>query len=210
MLGNFNWGQVISQSPILMVLIAMSMVTLALVLERGMYFRKRGQNPDVMLARGMEAAQKGNSSEVSRAFDGSPHPIGTVVPRLMESDLHREDDEALFLALSDEKMLLDRGLGHLGSVAAIAPLLGLLGTVWGIMRAFQDMSTSGSAAPTVVAGGVSEALTTTAAGLIIAVPAVLLYNHFTKKSSVMLTEAENGARRLRAELRKSSPVSKAA
>jgi biopolymer transport protein ExbB/TolQ len=75
-------------------------------------------------------------------------------------------------------------------------LIGLLGTVWGIMRAFHDMAATGSAAPTVVAAGVAEALITTAAGLIVAVPALVLYNHFSGKLNVMLTVAENHARKI--------------
>jgi biopolymer transport protein ExbB/TolQ len=82
-------------------------------------------------------------------------------------------------------------------MAAIAPLIGLLGTVWGIMRAFHDMAATGSAAPTVVAAGVAEALITTAAGLIVAVPALVLYNHFSGRLNVMLTVAENHARKIR-------------
>jgi len=81
-----------------------------------------------------------------------------------------------------------------------APLIGLLGTVWGIMRAFHDMARTGSAGPSVVAAGVAEALFTTAAGLMVAVPAVMLYNHFVRRITVLLTVAENHARVLRIAL----------
>src|SRR5437762_4776397 len=81
-----------------------------------------------------------------------------------------------------------------------APLIGLLGTVWGIMRAFHDMARTGSAGPSVVASGVAEALFTTAAGLLVAVPSVMLYNHFVRRMSVLLTVTENQARRLRISL----------
>jgi biopolymer transport protein ExbB len=100
--------------------------------------------------------------------------------------------------LSQQKLLLERNLNVLGTMAAIAPLIGLLGTVWGIMRAFHDMAATGSAAPTVVAAGVAEALVTTAAGLIVAVPSLILYNHFSGRLNVMLTVAENHARRIHA------------
>ena len=85
-------------------------------------------------------------------------------------------------------------------MAAIAPLIGLLGTVWGIMRAFHDMSQTGSAAPSVVAAGVAEALVTTAAGLVVAVPALMLYNYFSRRMNVMLTISENYCRSLRTAL----------
>ena len=68
------------------------------------------------------------------------------------------------------------------------------------MRAFHDMAVTGSAAPSIVAAGVAEALTTTAAGLIVAVPSVLLFNHFTRRMNVMLTVSENHARTLRSAL----------
>jgi len=106
-------------------------------------------------------------------------------------------DERIHIALSQQKLLLERNLSILGTMAAIAPLIGLLGTVWGIMRAFHDMALTGSAAPTVVAAGVAEALTTTAAGLVVAVPALVLYNHFTNRMNVMLTIAENHTRSIR-------------
>ncbi len=115
-----------------------------------------------------------------------------------------ELEEHMQIALSEQKMLLERNLGFLGTMAAVAPLVGLLGTVWGIMRAFNDMAATGSAAPSVVAAGVAEALVTTAAGLVVAVPAVMLYNHFTRQMNVMLTVAENGARSMRSALQDTS------
>jgi biopolymer transport protein ExbB/TolQ len=65
------------------------------------------------------------------------------------------------------------------------------------MRAFHDMARTGSAGPSVVAAGVAEALFTTAAGLLVAVPAVIVYNHFLRRMGVMLTVAENSARTIR-------------
>ena len=109
------------------------------------------------------------------------------------------------IALSEQRLLLERNLGFLGTMGNTAPLIGLLGTVWGIMRAFHDMASTGSAGPSVVAAGVAEALFTTAAGLLVAVPAVLLFNHFTRRVAVMLTVAENHARALRLALESSTP-----
>jgi biopolymer transport protein TolQ len=108
------------------------------------------------------------------------------------------------IALSEQRLLLERNLGFLGTMGNTAPLIGLLGTVWGIMRAFHDMARTGSAGPSVVAAGVAEALFTTAAGLVVAVPAVMLYNHFLRRMGVMLTEAENHTRRMRQALEESA------
>ena len=109
-------------------------------------------------------------------------------------------EDQLQIALSEQRLKLDRNLGVLGTMGNTAPLIGLLGTVWGIMRAFHDMARTGSAGPSVVAAGVAEALFTTAAGLMVAVPAVMLYNHFVRRITVLLTVAENHARVLRIAL----------
>jgi biopolymer transport protein TolQ len=106
-------------------------------------------------------------------------------------------EEKLHIVMSEQRMALERNLGFLGTMGNTAPLIGLLGTVWGIMRAFHDMARTGSAGPSVVAAGVAEALFTTAAGLLVAVPAVILYNQFVRRVGVMLTVAENNARTIR-------------
>jgi biopolymer transport protein ExbB/TolQ len=74
------------------------------------------------------------------------------------------------------------------------------------MRAFHDMAAVGSAAPSVVAAGVAEALVTTAAGLIVAVPALMVYNHFSRRLNVMLTVAENYTRSIRATMSETAAV----
>ena len=76
---------------------------------------------------------------------------------------------------------LERNLGVIGTIAVIAPFVGLFGTVLGIIRAFQDIALKGNSTPAVVAAGVSEALITTAAGLIIAVIAVVFFNYFKSR-----------------------------
>ena len=128
----------------------------------------------------------------------------------MLENAHRPTDDIedrMQIELSEQRLLFERNLGVLGTMGNTAPLIGLLGTVWGIMRAFHDLASTGSAGPSVVAAGVAEALFTTAAGLLVAVPAVMLYNHFTRRTSVLLTEAENQARSLRLALAEDVPSS---
>lgn len=199
MLSGFNWLETIGSSPIFMFLIGLSVVGFGIVIERAIYFWKRRGDPAETLADTLEKLRVGSTKEATQICRQSPHPMGPVVAQVLDSDPAQPEtmEERLIVALSEQKLLLERNVGALGSIAAIAPLVGLLGTVWGIMRAFQDMAVTGSAAPSIVAAGVSEALTTTAAGLIIGVPAVLLYNYFTRRTNVMLTVAENSARHVR-------------
>ena len=72
---------------------------------------------------------------------------------------------------------LERYLGPLGTIAAISPLLGLLGTVSGMIRSFTAITAQGVGDPTVLAGGISEALVTTAAGLVVAIPSLIAYRY---------------------------------
>lgn len=199
MFAEFNWNEAIGSSPIFLVIVVCSVVALAIAIERLYYYRKRKGDPDGTLDLVLRNLKIGEVEQASWACENSVHPIGKVARKVFEyGDGDRDTvEEQMQIALTQEKMLLEKNLGVLGTLAAVAPLIGLLGTVWGIMRAFSDMATTGSAAPSVVAAGVAEALVTTAAGLIVAVPALMLYNHFVRRMNTMLTVAENHARNIR-------------
>jgi biopolymer transport protein ExbB len=199
---HFDWLGALTASPIFLVLVACSVITLGVVIERARHYLKRRDDADKVLRDVLERVRTEDvPGAVSRCGE-TGHPFGAVARCLLDcaNPAGREVDESVAVALSEQRLLLERNLGTLGTMAAIAPLIGLLGTVWGIMRAFGDMARVGSAAPSVVASGVAEALVTTAAGLIIAVPALVLYNHFARSANTMLTVSENHARALRAHL----------
>lgn len=207
MFAEFNWMEAITTSPIFLVLIGLSVITLGVALERTAYFLKRNGDADGILTEALKRIRSGDVKEGLWAIKATRHPLGSVANHVFDGGEHDKDvvEEKLQVSLSQEKLLLERNVGILGTMAAIAPLVGLLGTVWGIMRAFSDMASTGSAAPSVVAAGVAEALVTTAAGLVIAVPAVMLYNHFSRRMNVMLTEAENHVRSIRTALTDKRP-----
>jgi biopolymer transport protein ExbB len=91
---------------------------------------------------------------------------------------------------------LGRGLGMLETVAGIAPLLGLLGTVLGILKVFKVISVMGVGQAAALAGGISEALITTIAGLFIGIPALVAYNYYSDKTESLVLEMENHSNRL--------------
>lgn len=202
MFAEFNWYEWMSNSPIFLVLILCSVVTLAVAVERAIYYFGRRGDCDTCLTSSLKKIRSGDLGAAATAIESTKHPLAQVAGQVFESgrNLGETLEERLTVSLSQQKMLFEKNLGVLGTMAAVAPLIGLLGTIWGIMRAFQDMSSAGSTAPTVVASGVAEALLTTAAGIIIAVPAILAYNHYTRRMNVMLTVAENGARSIRAAI----------
>jgi biopolymer transport protein ExbB len=201
MFENFDWIGAMRSSPVMVVIALCSVLTVGFALERLFYFTKRRGNPDNSLATALKALRGGNREEAVRVCAASQHPFGPVAAEILRNaDLPSEAaEEKLQIVLSEQRMALERNLGFLGTMGNTAPLIGLLGTVWGIMRAFHDMARTGSAGPSVVAAGVAEALFTTAAGLLVAVPAVMLYNHFVRQMGTLLTVAENHARTLRIE-----------
>jgi biopolymer transport protein TolQ len=85
----------------------------------------------------------------------------------------------LQLAISEEVTKLERNMNWLATTASVCPFIGLFGTVWGIIDAFSALGLAGSASLRAVAPGISEALVTTALGLLAAIPAAVFYNHFT-------------------------------
>lgn len=205
MFTDFDWLREMVASPIFLILVGCSIITLGVTIERLRYFARRRDDPDGTLRRALGEVRAGDLRGAVRVCETSPHPFGPVGATLFRDGgfLPSGAEERMQIALSEQKMLLEKNVGMLGTMAGIAPLIGLLGTVWGIMRAFHDMARVGSAAPSIVAAGVAEALLTTAAGIMIAVPALVLYNYFSRRSGTMLTVAENHARSLRAALAES-------
>jgi len=105
-------------------------------------------------------------------------------------------EEAISHAGTDELAFVDRGLPVLAAVASVAPVLGFLGTVTGMIRAFNAVAIAGEVEPTLVASGISEALITTATGLIIAAPVLAFHVYFTTRSNNYAREMESAATEL--------------
>ncbi len=91
---------------------------------------------------------------------------------------------------------LERGLVILATIANVAPLLGFLGTVWGMIQAFAAIEAAGNVDPALVAGGIKVALLTTASGLVIAVPVNIAYNFFVTRIDQLIGDMEYGAQKI--------------
>jgi biopolymer transport protein ExbB len=95
-----------------------------------------------------------------------------------------------------EAASLERYINVVGTIAAISPLLGLLGTVFGMIKAFNVISIQGVGNPSSLAGGISEALITTAAGLVVAIPTFVLYRYLANKADALIVEMEEHSIRM--------------
>ncbi|MBW6457524.1 MAG: MotA/TolQ/ExbB proton channel family protein, partial [Trueperaceae bacterium] len=131
---------------------------------------------------------------------------GGPVARVLQSALlrlpyGRQAVEAAFAEASLlEEQSLTRGLRPLATIAQVAPLLGLLGTVTGMIIAFGEISASGTGNPGLLAGGIGQALVTTAAGLIVAIPVLIGQNYLASRVDAILTEIDRRREELMANV----------
>jgi len=107
---------------------------------------------------------------------------------------HRQVIEGIISeSILEQTTELEKGMSLLGTVVNAAPQLGLLGTVTGMIAAFSALTRNGTSTAKIVAGGISEALYTTAFGLIVAIPALVFYNYFNRRIDVIVAEMERAA-----------------
>jgi biopolymer transport protein ExbB len=179
---------------VLWVIMALSVVGAAIIIERLLYFRRISVDEDKLYQRIKASVEKGHFDEAMSICDNNLSPLSALIKVGIE---HREypelaQKEVLKDAANQEVPKLERNVSALGTIAHIAPLLGLLGTVTGTMQAFGVLGRFGAVAdPSILAKGVSEALVTTVAGIVVAVPAVIFYNYLVTKVNLILIKMEN-------------------
>jgi len=172
-----------SGGPDMWILLLLSITVVAVVIERLVFFSSQhGDTKGLLRAIG----QKISADDLEGAIKVCQQNKG-MLPRILEFGLRRGEKnraditDALSIALMEHLNALERFLGIIGTIAVIAPFVGLAGTVLGIIRAFQDIALKGNSTPAVVAAGVSEALITTFAGLVVAIVAVIFFNYFKSR-----------------------------
>jgi len=132
------------------------------------------QHPDSPVAKVVGAGLDEYSKGLEALAEEGPQDVG-------DFDLVDAVNRQMERAKEREAANLKRGLSFMATVGATAPFVGLLGTVVGIINSFQGLSSDGGGGLASVAGGISEALVATAVGLLVAIPAVMLFNHFNGK-----------------------------
>lgn len=209
-MAGISFIQLLKNSWAIDLLLVFSVIALAVILERLWSYGRLGINEKALLERVMAAIKRGNVQEASFICKSVNHPLGEILDvGIKNKDLPREDiSDLLNGALIETKSYLERKNSVLSTISFISPLLGLLGTVMGIIRAFHDLSVSGSGGPSVVMAGVAEALVSTAIGIIVAIPAAIFYNYFMNKVKTILTRIESNSIRFLAFLHTNSAKGK--
>ena len=175
-----------------------SVAALGICLERLWSLRVRRVAPPDLVARVHVELAGGdaNWNRVAELCTGCH--LGTIFMAGLASARHGGEamKEAMEGAASTAAHDMERYLTALGTIAAISPLLGLLGTVLGMIEVFRVLVEDGIGNPSVFASGISEALVTTAAGLAVAIPALILHRHLLRKVDDLLVAMERQSARL--------------
>ncbi len=186
--------------PVLILLLLLSVYSISVILER--FFKLRSS---VSLSRKLIAYCRHpiRSENYQKVLDACHKevvrntPAAVLLSRLVQ-ERHRPQAELEKIAdsiIDWEISKLQRRLTVLGTLGSITPFIGLFGTVIGVIHAFKDLAstTATGAGASVVAAGIAEALINTAAGLFVAIPAVIAYNYFLSKTNYFAQELQNAA-----------------
>jgi biopolymer transport protein ExbB len=176
-------------SLVMPILLVLSVILIMVFLERALFYFRMARVDSHLFKLIKEAVITGNFEEAR----GLAAAGKGLVAQALEAQLlaaPSKDIKAMenILTLYHQRVqsLLGRRLGFFGTVSFISPLLGLLGTVLGVMTAFRDIALTGAGGPDVVAAGISEALIATAAGIAVAITAALIFNYFNFKQKFIL------------------------
>lgn len=189
-----------SGGPVLIILLLLSLYSITIIAERFFRLRSAISLSRKMIAWSQHPLRSKNYQKLEEACKKGMErkiPVAFVLNKLLinrnrpTEELEKIADSAIDWQISD----LQRRLTVLGTLGSITPFIGLFGTVIGVMRAFKDLATDTAAVngASAVAVGISEALINTAAGLFVAIPAVVAYNYFLSKTNYFAKELENMA-----------------
>lgn len=186
------------------VILLASVSGLAVIIEKMYTFlskeKKLSENEKNQL---YKALRTGNKQEILKLCKDKTDSVSKSVTKIVSNmdinfdeldNSHRQVIEGIISeSILEQTTELEKGMSLLGTVVNAAPQLGLLGTVTGMIAAFSALTRNGTSTAKIVAGGISEALYTTAFGLIVAIPALVFYNYFNRRIDVIVSEMERAA-----------------
>jgi len=194
LLGYFNKG-----GPVMWPLLFAAILALAFIIERWwVLWRSKIKTDEFLNSLRAALLKRRSAKEAISVCEQYKGPIANILKAglVKYGTTEEEIEKAIEIAVNHELARLERGLAVLGSIANVAPLMGFLGTVTGMIKSFGVLAEQGLKNPEKVAEGISEALITTATGLAIAIPAALFYNWFSTKVSRFVLEMETGSNML--------------
>ncbi|BEO93700.1 biopolymer transport exbB protein [Fusobacterium vincentii ATCC 51190] len=182
--------------PILWVLVVISIGAFAVVLERIVFFARNEKNiGDTFKDEILSLVANKKIDEAIALCDTKKSCVASAVKKFLQKapkGIDVQDYEFILKEITiKETSPYESRLNLLASVISISPMLGLLGTVTGMIRAFTNISKYGAGDAAIVADGIAEALLTTAAGLMIAIPVIVIYNYLNRRLEKMENEIDD-------------------
>ena len=179
---------IVTGGPFMWPLLACSVLIIAISIERSWFLQKRLVTPKGLSQQVVNLVDKGLLTDKQKEEISNLSSLGfLLISCIKYKDLQRDNLESKIEEKAIEvKYVLERNLNMLGTIATISPLLGLLGTVVGMITAFTGLTETSGANPDLLAAGISQALITTAFGLLIAVPGLVLHKFFEQKVTFLL------------------------
>jgi len=194
--------------PVILFILGCSILAFAVFLERLFYLRGKYHFPQETTVR-LQDLNENNMSSLTDHLRTTKRPLHDLILKLFEVK-HlppTEVQERLSLHLQHTQKGFEKYTDVLATVASITPLLGLLGTVTGMMHVFETINNQGLGNPNLLAGGISEALITTIAGLLVAIPSFIAYKIVTARANVLTERIEKQLNTVYEKLNKQSTTS---
>ena len=187
---DLNFVDTLQSSFTMIILVGCSIIALTFIFERWLFYKNTAIDADRFFIKLKDAFRNDGIEKAISVCNSSLSPLEEV-----GKDAKAVEEMMDAMAI-DQRTKLERNLSVLGTLGNIAPLIGLFGTVVGIIRAFHSLAVAGSAGPSVISAGIAEALITTASGLVVAVPAVIFYNYFLRRVNTIMNEIESVSKRV--------------
>jgi len=190
--------------PTMWMLALCSLVALAIIIERAINLRRSKVLDPKVVERVTGLAEGGRSDKAIEVCRENPGIYTSIVLAGLEMAARGEGHPVAKEAMVDEgrheTSRLNRYIGVLGTIVGISPLLGLLGTVTGMIEVFDTIAKAGTGHASELSSGISQALITTATGLLIAIPSLVAYNHFRERAESIVGDLERESLRILAGL----------
>lgn len=172
-----------------------ALVALTIIFERLYVFHTRYHTPTTVVDQALDQVAQGQTAEAERLCAQHPSPVMTVIAAGLKNFSNPLEHMELAMKNQAEKWVpaLEKRVEVVDTVITAAPLMGLLGTITGMMGSFRVLSEKGVNEPNAITGGVAEALIATATGLVIALVCLLAYNYLTARIKHVIYELESAA-----------------